>query len=155
MIVLHQALLRLEGNGFTVNPTKCAWVAQSTKYLGFLLTTDGIKPLPQKIDAISRIARPTAPTHVRSFVGLIYYYRVMWPRRAHILAPLTDLCGPKNKFKWTGVHEQSFILAKKSISEDVLLRFPNHKLPFEIYTDASSFQLGATIKQKNLPIAYF
>ena len=41
------------------------------------------------------------------------------------------------------------------LSEDVLLRFSNHKLPFEIYTDASSFQLGVTIKQKNLPIAYF
>ena len=79
----------------------------------------------------------------------------MWPRRANILAPLIDLCGPKKQFKWTDVQEQSFNLAKKLVSEDVLLRFPNHKLPFEIYTDASSFQLGATIKQKNLPIAYF
>ena len=66
--ILSQVLLRLEQSGFTVNPLKCAWAVQSTDYLGFLLTIDGIKPLPQKIEAISRISRPTAPTHVCSFV---------------------------------------------------------------------------------------
>ena len=46
-------------------------------------------------------------------------------------------------------------MAKKLIAEDVLLRFPDHGIPFEIYTDASNYQIGATIKQRNLPIAYF
>ena len=44
---------------------------------------------------------------------------------------------------------------KRLISEDVLLRYPEHSVPFEIYTDASNVQIGATIKQKNLPVAYF
>ena len=79
----------------------------------------------------------------------------MWPRRAHILAPLTELCGAKHKFKWTDLHENAFNQAKKLVAEDVLLRFPDHTLPFEIFTDASAFQIGATIKQKNFPIAYF
>ena len=69
--LLAQVFLRLEQSGFTVNPLKCAWAVQSTTYLGFLLTTDGIKPLPNKIEAISRISRPSTTTHVRSFVGLI------------------------------------------------------------------------------------
>ena len=69
--IVKQVLLRLEESGFTVNPIKCAWAVQATDNLGFLLTTEGTKPLPAKIEAISRIARPTAPTHVRSFVGLI------------------------------------------------------------------------------------
>ena len=47
LIILNQVLLRLKGSGFTVNSIKCAWAAQSTKYLGFSLTTDGINPLPQ------------------------------------------------------------------------------------------------------------
>ena len=90
--IVHQVLLRLEESGFTVNHLKCAWAVQATDYLGFLLNTESIKTLPAKIKAISRIARPTAPTHVQSFVGLLNYYKDMWPRRAHILAPLTDLC---------------------------------------------------------------
>ena len=84
--------------------------------------------------------------YIHSFVGLINYYKDMWPRRPHILAPLTDLCGAKRKFTWIDVHKNAFNLAKKFISEDVLLRSSNHKLPFEIYTDASNFQIGATIK---------
>ena len=79
----------------------------------------------------------------------------MWPRRAQILAPLTGHCGAKRKFTWTNKHENAFNLAKKFIAEDILLRFPDHKLPFEIFTDASNIQVGATIKQNNLPIAYF
>ena len=71
------------------------------------------------------------------------------------MAPLTDLCGTKRKFNWTDEHENTFNPAKKLIAEDVLLRFPDHKLPFEIFTHASNIQIGATIKQNNLPIAYF
>ena len=123
--------------------------------MGFLLSTDGIKPLPKKIEAISRLSRPTSRTTVRSFVGLINYYKDMWPRRAHIMAPLTELCGAKTKFKWTDIHENAFNLTKQLVAEDILLRFPNHKLPFEIFTDASKVQIGATVKQNNLPVAYF
>ena len=45
--LLSQVLLRMEESGFTVNPLKCAWCVQSTEYLGFLLTTDGIKSFPK------------------------------------------------------------------------------------------------------------
>ena len=79
----------------------------------------------------------------------------MWPRRAHILAHLTERCGAKHKFKWTDLHENAFNQAKKLVAKDVLLRFPDHTLPFDIYTDASAFQIGATIKQRNFQIAYF
>ncbi len=155
LTIVKKVLQRLEENGFTVNPLKCAWAVKSTDYLGFLITTDGLKPLPKKVEAISRVARPTSTKEVRSFVGLINYYKDMWPKRAHILAPLTELCSSKNKFKWLNHHENSFQMMKRLISEDVLLRFPNHSKPFYIYTDASNYQIGATIKQDNLPVAYF
>ena len=44
--ILSQVLLRLEESGFAVNPLKCVWAVQSTEYLGFLDTMEGIKPLP-------------------------------------------------------------------------------------------------------------
>ena len=147
-------LRRLEESDFTVNPLKCAWAVKETEYLEFLLTTSGIKHIPNKITAITRISRPTSTTHVQSFVGLINYYKDMWPKRAHILVPLTELCSSKRKFHWIDIHENSFLMAKKLISEDVLLHFPDYGIPFEIYTDASNHQIGATIKQRNLPIAY-
>ena len=144
--IVKQVLLRLEESGFTINPLKCDWAVQSTNYLCFFLMADGINLSLKKLrQLVGFFVLRHLRTHVRSFVGLINYYKDMWPRRAHILAPFNELCGAKRKFTWTGIHENSFNLAKKLIAEDVLLRFPNHKLPFEIYTDANNFQIGATL----------
>ena len=74
---IYQVLLRLERNGFTVNPLKCDWAVTTTDFLGFLLTSDGIKPLPHKIKAITDIARPTSAKHIRSFVDLVNYFKDM------------------------------------------------------------------------------
>ena len=152
---LHQVLLRLERDGFTVNPSKCDWATKSTEYLGFLQTPDSIKPLPNKIKAITQIARPTSIKHVRSFVGLVNYYKDMWPKRTHFLCPLTDVCTTRKKFVWTDLQEHAFQSIKRLVSEDVMLRFPNHKEPFQIFTGASNYQIGVTIKQNKLPISYF
>ena len=78
----------------------------------------------------------------------------MWPRRAHILALLTTLMG-KNKFIWEPKHQQEFEEAKKMIAADTLLAYPDHNLPFHIYTDASNTQLGSVILQNTRPIAYY
>ena len=152
---LHQVLLRLERHGFIVNPLKCEWAAQSTEYLGFLLTPQGIKPLPHTVQAITSIARSSSTKQVHFFVGLVNYYKDMWPKRANHLTPLTEICSARRKFVWSDSQENAFQTIKRLVSEDVMLRFTDHSKPFEIYTDASNFQLGAAIKQNNLQIAYF
>ena len=129
--LIHEVLLRLERNGFTVNPLKCDWTAKSTEYLGFLLTPQGIKPLPAKVSVIIQIARPTSSKHIRAFVGLINYYKDMWPRRAHLLSPLTDVCSTR-KIIWTKAQEHAFQNITRLVSEDVMLQFPDHSKPFQI-----------------------
>ena len=91
--------------------------------------------LTTKIEAIRRITHPTITTHVRSFVGLINYYKGMWSRRAHILALLTDLRSSKKKFIWTNAHENYSNQAKRLIAEDVLLRFPDYSPTFDTFTE--------------------
>ena len=95
---VQQVLIRLERNCFTVNPLKCDWAVQTTEYLGFLLTPDGIKSLPHKIQAITNIARPTSTKHIWSFVDIVNYYKDISPKRAHFLTPLTDVCSTRKKF---------------------------------------------------------
>ena len=84
---------------------------------------------------------------LRSFLGMVTYYRDMWPRRSHILAPLTDLIEMK-KFTWGKPQQKAFLQMKAVIVKDTLLAYPDHNIPFHIETDASDYQLGAHIYQK-------
>jgi hypothetical protein len=92
----------------------------------------------------------------------------MWAKHSEMLAPLTDLVGAcgemkttkKNKTKklpwrWDPIYQQAFDDVKATIAKDVALAYPDFTKPFEIYTDASTMQLGAVITQDNRPIAFF
>ena len=85
---------------------------------------------------------------------MVNYYRVMWPRRTHVLATLMELTG-KHTFIWTPKHQQAFERMKALVAADALLVFPDHSLPFDVETDASKYQLGYVIKQQGRPMAYF
>jgi RNase H-like domain found in reverse transcriptase len=106
-------------------------------------------PWRKKIAPPLRLTPP-----VRQSVGAVTFYRDLFRRRSHVLAPLTALIGTK-KFDWTPTCDRAFNEIKALLSEDALLRYPDPNLPFHIYTDASDLQLGSVIHQNDAPVAYF
>ena len=100
---------------------------------------------------------PSNATELRTFLGMIMYYRDMWPRRSHILAPFTNLAGlpKKTKLEWTKEVDLAFKRVKAIIILDILMSFPNHNIPFDIYTDSSDYQLSACLMQNGKPVAYY
>ena len=53
---------------------------------------------------------PTSQKEVRKFIGVVNYYHDIWPRRSHVLEPLTRITPNKKKFEWTKVKN---MLSKK------------------------------------------
>ena len=88
---LERALLLLREAGLKVNVKKSFFAQKETEYLGYWITREGIQPQPKKIEAIRAMTTPTTRTQLRRFIGMVNYYRDMWIRRSHVLAPLARL----------------------------------------------------------------
>ncbi|KAE9036993.1 hypothetical protein PR003_g17257 [Phytophthora rubi] len=68
-------LQRLHDNGLTIHPIKSKIGATAVKYLGYVISCDGVSPMHSKVDAIQRIVPPQNRRELRRFVGMVNYYR--------------------------------------------------------------------------------
>jgi hypothetical protein len=164
---METVLTRLCDAGLKVNAAKTLFCAHEMEYLGYILTREGIEHQPKKVQAILVLNPPNNVKELRHFLGMVQYYRNMWVRRSKMLAPLTDLVGEcgetktsrinktkKKPWQWDSIHQQAFDDVKAAIANKTVLAYPDFLKPFEIYTNASSTQLGAVITQDNRPIAF-
>jgi RNase H-like domain found in reverse transcriptase len=107
------------------------------------------------VEVITKIDVPKTRKQLRSVLGMVNYYRDMWPQRLHLLAPLSFLTSATAKWDWTEQCQKAFEDMKKLIAKEILLTYPNFNKTFEIHTDASKVQLGACISQEGRPVAFY
>ena len=152
---LDEVLTRVKNAGLKVNAKKSFFAREELEYLGYWITRQGIQPMPKKIEAIRNLATPKTTKQVRHVVGMVNYYRDMWPKRSETLAPLTELCSKTTKFQWTERQQKAFDEIKNMVSENTMLAYPDFNKPFIIHTDASDKQLEAVISQDESPITFY
>ncbi|GFT84830.1 retrovirus-related Pol polyprotein from transposon opus [Trichonephila clavipes] len=126
--------------------------AAQVEYLGFLITAEGSRPLPEKVQAIFNYKLPETIHDLRTFLGMINFYRRYLKDAAKTQAPLHELLkGAKKKDRrkvhWTDDTRRSFEKCKTDLAEAALLSFPRSGLPLSLCTDASDFAVGAVLQQ--------
>jgi hypothetical protein len=99
---LREVLRRLREAGLKVNAAKSFFCTHDIEYLGYILTRNGIKPQPKKVQAILALNPPDNMKELRHLLGMVQYYRDMWAKRSEMLAPLSDLVGECGETKPPG-----------------------------------------------------
>ncbi len=90
---IETVLTRLRDAGLKVNAAKSLFCTHEIEYLGYILTREGIKPQPKKVQVILMQNPPNNVKELRHFLGMVQYYQDMWAKRSEMLAPFTDLVG--------------------------------------------------------------
>ncbi|CAF0976548.1 unnamed protein product, partial [Brachionus calyciflorus] len=156
---LEEVFKRLSRAGLKIKLSKYHFITNTVRYLGFLITADGLKADPSKVSAILNVEVPKNVKDVRAFLGMASYYRRFMPNFSHIAEPLTNLTHKKITFKWTQECDISFNEIKKLLTKAPVLKLPDVDKPFILQCDASGKALGAVLAQINAdgyvqPIAY-
>lgn len=151
---VRTVLQTLRDNQLYVKPEKCAFGQTEINFLGHVIGGGHIRMDTSKVRAISDWQAPTTTTGLRSFLGLVNYYRKFIKGYSHMAAPLTDLLKKDNKWEWNSQCQTTFENLKRVVTTQPVLVLPDITQPFEVQTDASDFALGGVLLQNSHPVAF-
>ncbi|GBG86118.1 hypothetical protein CBR_g41021 [Chara braunii] len=144
---------------YKANRDKCEFVRQELEYLGHFVTSEGISPLSDKIQAIQEWSEPKTITNVCSFLGLADYYQRFIKGYLKIATPLSKLQCEDRPFDFDDNAWTSFLSLKVALLSAEVLRSYDPLLPTRVTTDASDYGIGAVLEQHDgvdrHPIEYF
>lgn len=143
---------RFREYGVTINVGKCNFIQQRVKFLGHEIDKNGIKPLPDKVDAIVNIEMPKIAKDLRRFLGMINFYRRFIPDAVQHQSKLHSLISgnrknDKSTIVWTDDTINAFQQCKSQLVNATLLAHPSPDAPIVLAVDASSHAVGAAIHQ--------
>ena len=139
---------RLKSANLKLKPSKCKLFQLRVKFLGSIVSADGIEPDPDKIKAITEWPIPTTLTELRAFVGLASYYRRHVEGFSNIAKPLSDLTRKGRPFIWGPDQQAAFETLKDCLVNYPVLAPPLPEGKYIIDTDASDFAMGAVLQQE-------
>lgn len=151
---LKAVLELLAQHQLKVKRSKCTFAQPQLKYLGHIISANGVATDSKSIEAVRSWPVPQNAKEVRKFLGLAGYYRKFVRNFGLISRILTDLLKKNELFVWTPDHQQAFLALKQALLTAPVLAFPNFDRPFVVETDASDCGIGAVLMQDQHPIAF-
>jgi hypothetical protein len=125
-------------------------------YLGFVISSNKLKMDPEKVKAINDWLSPRNIFEVKSFHGLVGFYKKIIKNFSGICASMMETVKKRHKyFHWIEEAEKSFKLLKEKITGQPILVLLDFSKTFQVRCDTSGFAIGAVLSQDNKPIEYF
>ena len=161
---LRQVFQRLHEYGVSINLNKCVFGRSELTYLGYHVSSAGIRPMEDRVEAIKNFPKPQTVEQLGRFLGMLNFYRPCIPKAAEIQHELHQYTHNRKKkdktpIQWTPSAEEAFEKCKQSICDAVTLDHPARNAVLLLMTDASSSSVGAVLQQvvdgKIRPLGFF
>lgn len=143
-----------ENNELLLKKSKCAFGCSSIRYLGQIITSEGVLMYVDKVSAVMDWPLPQTMKDLRGFLGLTCYYRRFVQHCGRIVAPLSTML-KKNTFQRSKDSLEAFKQLKNAVSTTPVLTLPNFEIPLVVECDASNTVVGAVLLQQGKPIAFY
>ena len=147
--ILRQLMKRPAAFNIQLNELKCQVGLPEVRFIGHVVTADGIKPAPEKVDLVRKFKQPENKEQLRSFLGLVNY--VMSRQQtgdAEASQLLRKLTLSDQPFEWTVAHRDAFNTLRESMDKIISLSYFCKKDRTLLFADASPTALGAVLGAK-------
>lgn len=151
---LRRVLERAREANIKFNKNKCKFNVSEVKFVGHIITNNGVKIDNDKIESILKIPIPRNKKEVEKFLGLVTYVSKFLPGLSEKTTKLRELLNKKVLFVWDENHTKSFNNIKQALTTTPVLQYFDANKPITLSVDASQNGLGATLLQNNLPVSY-
>lgn len=142
-----KVLKRLDEAQLKINLNKSKFGFNEIEYLGYCVSIEGTSPVKKNIEPIALFPTPATVKEVKSFLGMVNFYRDFIPSFASLTDPLNNLTRKNVPFEWTQDCEQSFQKVKELITSAPVLAFFDDSKEIRIYTDACKKGIGGILNQ--------
>ena len=157
---VRKVLERLREAGLQADIDKCEFHVTSTKFLGFIIGTDGVAVDPKKIEVVRDWEKPTTVKGVQSFLGFCNFYRRFVREYGRVARPLSALTRKGAPFDWNADCQHAFEELKNRLLNAPVLAHFSHDKPTRLETDASQGVVAGVLTQQQEdgewhPVAFF
>ena len=151
---LHTLMQRCQEKNIKLNQKKAKLLMKEVKFMGHVISSEGLKPDPAKIQAVIEMPTPQNVNDVRRLVGFVNYLGKFLPSLSDLCEPLRKLTEKDTMWSWQSVHDEALAKVKKAATESPVLRYFDSSKELYLQTDASETGCGAALMQDQQPLAY-
>jgi len=137
-----------------LNSSKLNLKKSEVRFMGHLITKDGLQPDPEKVKAVQEMPRPTSKKELLSLLGFVNYLAKFLPRLSEVAQPLREMTAKDAKFIWSQHHETAFQEVRELVVKHPVLKYYDLQEEVTVQCDASEYGLGAALLQNGQPVAF-